>query len=189
MQDDAPDTQKQQWIQQSRNGDLDAFGEIVRANQGWLRGWLRGQLRDCTAADDLAQDAFITAFQKIKSYRGDGNFESWLRSIAHNHFRNYIRKHREEYIGGNEELQNLLVSDSFQDAHHNNPSIDALRHCLSKVKGSSNTLLEERYLHGRSVREIAKQEDSGYSAMTMKIHRLRKSLATCIETQLASRNA
>ncbi len=189
MQIDDEQRQKQQWIQHSQNGDLNAFGKLVRTNQDWLRGWLRGQLRDWTAADDLAQDAFITAFQKIKSYRGDGNFESWLRSIAHNHFRNYIRKHREEYIGGNEELQNLLVSDPFQDAHNNNPSIDALRHCLSMVKGRSSELLEERYLNGKSVRAIAEQEGMGYSTMTMKIHRLRKSLASCIENQLTSRQS
>ncbi len=186
MQNGTPETQKLEWIRLSQAGDIDAFGQLVRENQGWLRGWLRGQLRDWTAADDLAQDSFVTAFKKIKKFRGDGSFEAWIRSIAHNHFRNYIRKHREEYIGGTEELQHLLISDDHEVTHSSHTSLEALRECLSKVKDPAQRLLEERYLHGKSVREIAAQEDAGYSTMTMKLHRLRKSLATCIEKKIAT---
>jgi len=186
MQTKATENDKHEWIRLSQAGDIDAFGHLVRENQGWLRGWLRGQLRDWTAADDLAQDAFITAFKKIKTYRGDGNFESWLRSIAHNHFRNYIRKFREEYIGGSEELQHMLVTENPTYKYSNRPAIEALKDCLELVKSPADQLLKERYLHGKSVREIAKQENTGYSTMTMKLHRLRKSLANCIENKIAS---
>jgi len=168
-------------IKRSQAGDLDAFGELVRANEGWLRGWLRSQLRDWTAADDLAQDAFVTAFLKIREFKGDGRFESWLRSIANNHFRNHIRKKREEYIGGELELQSLLDSDQ---QIHATPSLDALKECLERVTGSSRELLEARYMTGETVREISANTNQGYSALTMKLHRLRKSLADCIETKL-----
>ena len=182
------EAEKEKLIERSRAGDINAFGELVRENQGWLRGWLRSQLRDWTAADDLAQDALVTAFKKIKQFRGEGSFEAWLRSIANNHFRNYIRKRREEYIGGNEELQHLLVSDEDQPTQSPEKALAALRECLEKVKSPARVLLEERYIKGKSVREIAKQEQSGYSTMTMKIHRLRKLLANCIETKIASEN-
>ena len=172
-------------IKLSQSGDLDAFGTLVRANEGWLRGWLRSQLSDWTAADDLAQDAFVTAYRKIKEFRGDGSFESWLRSIANNHFRNYIRKKREEYIGGGEELQQLLDSVEVSH-HHSSPSLDALRECLKKVNGPSRELLESRYTSGETVREISAKTNQGYSALTMKLHRLRKSLANCVEIKLES---
>lgn len=182
------EAEKLKLIERSQAGDVDAFGELVRANQGWLRGWLRGQLRDWTAADDLAQDAFVTAFKKMKHFRGDGSFEAWLRAIANNHFRNYIRKRREEYIGGSEELQYLLVCDEGESAQSPENILAALRECLAKVKGPGRRLIEERYINGKSVREISKQEDTGYSTMTMKLHRLRKSLTSCIKTKIASDN-
>ena len=147
-------------VTKSQSGDLDAFGELVRANQDWLRGWLRSQLRDWTAADDLAQDTFVTAFGKIRDFRGDGSFESWLRSIAHNHFRNYIRKKREEYIGGDLELQALLTTED--EGAHFNVSLDALRECLSLVKGPARKLLDDRYVSGKTVREIARESEAGY---------------------------
>lgn len=175
-------------IQRSKAGDLAAFGELVRVHQGWLRGWLRAQLRDWTAADDLAQDTFVTAFKKIAEFRGDGALEAWLRSIAHNHFRNYIRKKREDYVGGDFELQSLLALDEGQHHVSDHASLEALRECLTRIQGVSHELLMERYVHGRSVRELAEDFQQGYSALTMKLHRLRKVLADCIKTKLAADN-
>lgn len=170
-------------LRRSQAGDLDAFGELVRAHEGWLRGMLRARLRDWTAADDLAQDAFVTAFRKIKGFRGDSSFETWLTGIAMNHFRNYIRKHREEYIGGNEELQVLLGAEEdpkIAGGEH----LLALQECLQKVTGPSRELLDARYVLGMTVREIAAENGRGYSALTMQLHRLRLGLADCVERTL-----
>lgn len=179
------DSQQAIDIQLSQSGDLIAFGRLVRTHEGWLRGWLRSRLRDWTAADDLAQDTFVTAFQKIRHFGNEGNFEAWLRTIAHNHFRNYLRKRREDYIGGDLELQALLTTEDTHGPIHSNSSLDALRECLEQVKEPARKLLNDRYAIGKSLREIAKETGStSYSALTMKIHRLRKSLAECIETKL-----
>ncbi len=178
--------EKLKLIKLSQAGDIAAFGELIRFNQAWLRGWLRGKLRDWTAADDLAQDTFVTAFQKIKQLRDGERFEAWIRSIAHNHFRNYIRKHREEYIGGSEELQSLIINHESEFNQRPDLSLEALRDCLNNVQQPAKKLLEDCYIHDKSVKEIAKLNGQGYSAMTMQLHRLRKSLAICVTTKLAS---
>ncbi len=67
-------------------GDASAFGELVRRHQGVVRGFLRRLAKDITQADDLAQDTFLKAFQKIGSYKGPGRFRSWLLSIAYREF-------------------------------------------------------------------------------------------------------
>jgi len=165
----------------SRKGDIEAFGELVRANEGWLRAWLRSQLRDWTAADDLAQDAFVTAFSKIRDFRGESSFEIWLRGIAKNHFRNFIRKRREEYVGGSDELQMLLFDGQEVEELHSNLALEALKECLQKIDGPSREILNARYALGKTVREISKETGRGYSALTMQLHRLRSSLADCIQ--------
>lgn len=171
-------------IKRSQAGDQMAFRELVRAHEGWLRAWLRSKLRDWTAADDLAQDTFITAFLKIRDFRGEGSFEAWLRTIAHNHFRNYLRKRREEYVGGDFELQALLAGDGSNGVVRSHASLDALRECLSHIKGPASDLLNEHYTRGKTLREISKETETGYSALTMKLHRIRQSLAVCIEGKL-----
>ncbi|MEP4077247.1 RNA polymerase sigma factor [Haloferula sp.] len=171
-------------LRRCRKGDIDAFGELVRRHEGWLRGWLRSRLRDWTAADDLAQDAFVTAFKKIGDFRGDSSFETWLRGIAMNHFRNFIRKRREDCVGGVEELQGLMFQEVSEDGMSGSESLEALKECMDKVDGPSRDLLNARYAMGKTVREIEKETGRGYSALTMQLHRLRSSLADCVQQTL-----
>lgn len=63
--------------------DRAAFGELVRRHQGLVRGMLARLTRDRAQADDLAQDAFIRAFERIASFRGEGGFKAWLCRIAY----------------------------------------------------------------------------------------------------------
>ena len=173
-------------IQAHGPGWIDAFGEMVRRNEGWVRGFLRSRIRDGAAADDLAQDVFVTAFRRVKTYRADSTFESWLRGIAVNHLRNFVRKRRELAIGGNDELQVLIDRsvDAFLGDEDENCALDALQKCLGKIDGPSRDLLKERYVTGRTVREISANSGKGYSALTMQLHRLRELLADCIQRNL-----
>lgn len=62
--------------------DSDAFGELVRRHQSSVRIFLLRLCRDPSRADDLAQDCFLHAWQKIDGFRGDGAFGGWLLRIA-----------------------------------------------------------------------------------------------------------
>lgn len=172
-------------------GDSEAFAVIVRDNQRWLRGYFRARLSDWAAADDLAQDVFVTAFLKIRGFRGDSSVESWLHAIAHNHLRNHLRKHREQAIGGSEELQAMLDQscDSWQGGTPPNKTMEALAACKERMPKAAIALLDMRYTQGKSVREISKETGKGYSAMTMKFHRLRELLAECITMELGKSGA
>ena len=66
--------------------DPNAFGELVRRHQSQVRGFLRKLTRDITLADDLAQDAFLHAWNKLHTYTGRGSFIGWLLKIAYTTF-------------------------------------------------------------------------------------------------------
>lgn len=74
--------------------DRAAFGELVRRHQGVVRGMLARLTRQRALADDLAQDAFIRAFERIGSFRGEGSFKSWLCQIAYVEFLQADRRRR-----------------------------------------------------------------------------------------------
>ena len=102
--------------------DQHAFGELVRRHQSSVRGLLRQLTRtDLALADDLAQEAFLRAYRKLASFRGEARFSTWLYRIAYNCFREDARK-RKELVGVDEEqLQ----------AKHDPQTVDAgLRHDL-----------------------------------------------------------
>ena len=63
-----------------------SFEELVRRNQQAVRNWLRQLGRNSALAEDLAQETFIHAWEKIGTYRFDGEFRSWLFSIAYRQF-------------------------------------------------------------------------------------------------------
>lgn len=72
--------------------DNEAFSALVRMQQGRIRAYLVRLCKNYDLADDLAQDTFLTAFRKLESFQGTGNFSGWLFSIAHNCFLQHLRK-------------------------------------------------------------------------------------------------
>lgn len=74
-------------------GDRPAFGELVRRHGSAVRGLLRRMGAEPSLADDLAQDAFLVAFERVAEFRGEGTFSAWVRKIA---ARLYVRRWRKE---------------------------------------------------------------------------------------------
>ena len=173
-------------VRARESGWMEAFGDLVRIHEGWVRGFLRSRIRDWAAADDLAQDVFVTAFRQVKAFRGDANFAAWLRGIAVNHLRNFARKKRELCIGGSEEVQVLIDrgTDAFLGVADEGGALEALQKCLAKIDGPSRELLNDRYVTGKTVRELSASSGRGYSALTMQLHRLRELLAECVQRKL-----
>ncbi|MEO8464463.1 MAG: sigma-70 family RNA polymerase sigma factor [Gammaproteobacteria bacterium] len=66
--------------------DAAAFEILVRRHQSKVRNWLRQLTRDPARADDLAQETFIRAWQRLRTFQGRGKFMSWVMKIAFNSF-------------------------------------------------------------------------------------------------------
>ena len=76
--------------------DHNAFGELVRRYQSPVRAFLTRMTRgDAHRADDLAQETFLKAWQKLRTYRGGARFSTWLFGIAFNEFRMASRRQKE----------------------------------------------------------------------------------------------
>jgi len=79
-------------IELARNGDRSAFGELVeRYQQVVLRAALAA-LRSREDAEEVAQDAMVSAFQKLDGFRGDASFKTWLLTITWNRAMDRRRK-------------------------------------------------------------------------------------------------
>lgn len=79
----APPDLELQWIHAARMGDLKAFNHLVLTYQESLYSWVCYLVGDPDFAEDITQSVFITAFEKINSFR-NGSFRSWLFQIAKN---------------------------------------------------------------------------------------------------------
>ena len=72
-------------------GDRAAFGELVRRHGSTVRALLRRMGAEPALADDIAQDAFLTAYEKIGEFRGQGAFAGWVKKIG---ARLYLKRRR-----------------------------------------------------------------------------------------------
>jgi RNA polymerase sigma-70 factor (ECF subfamily) len=75
---------EKQLIRECLAGRTEAFGELVIRYQDRLYNALCGILNSPDDARDVAQDAFVQAFQQLKTFRGQSAFYSWLFRIALN---------------------------------------------------------------------------------------------------------
>ena len=62
--------------------DQAAFGELVRRRQGWARSLLRRMCRNDAEADDLAQEAFVKAWERLRDLETPAAFAGWFRRVA-----------------------------------------------------------------------------------------------------------
>jgi RNA polymerase sigma-70 factor (ECF subfamily) len=74
-------------------GDREAFGELVRRHGSGVRALLRRMGAEAALADDLAQDAFLAAYEQIADFRGEGAFPGWVKRIA---ARLYVKRWRRD---------------------------------------------------------------------------------------------
>lgn len=69
-------------VRLAQAGDADAFGELVERHRRAVFRAALAAVGTPAEADDVAQEAFVTAFQKLHSFRGEAAFRTWLLAIT-----------------------------------------------------------------------------------------------------------
>jgi RNA polymerase sigma-70 factor (ECF subfamily) len=141
-----------------------AFGELVRRHQGLVRAMLQRMCRNHALADDLAQDAFIRAYEKINSFKGTGSFKSWLCSIAYTEFLKSARKRKStERV-----MERFQSGVEDREAPRDMGNVVDLDRALATLKEDERTLVVMCYSCGLSHSEAA--EATGMPLGTVKSH-------------------
>jgi len=106
-------------VARARQGDHAAFGELVARHQGAVHRAALSAGTPAGDADDVAQEAFLLAYRRLGSFRGEASFKTWLLTItwnqAINHRRSQSRWWRYKADSGSredEEPETLRVADT-----------------------------------------------------------------------------
>lgn len=75
---------EQERVRAAQNGDLVAFEELYRDNVGRVHAICFRLAGEATLAEELTQDVFVRAWQKLPSFRGDSAFSTWLHPLTIN---------------------------------------------------------------------------------------------------------
>jgi RNA polymerase sigma-70 factor (ECF subfamily) len=69
-------------VRRAQGGDTDAFGELVERHRRAVFRAALAAVGSTAEADDVAQEAFVTAYRKLTGFRGEAAFRTWLLAIT-----------------------------------------------------------------------------------------------------------
>jgi RNA polymerase sigma factor (sigma-70 family) len=104
-------------VNRARRGDLKAYDELVRRYQERIYATVYHMTANHEDANDLAQEAFVKAFQALKSFKGGSSFYTWLYRIAVNKTINFLKQRKNR--------QHMSLNDIDFNAEHD-PDLVAL---------------------------------------------------------------
>lgn len=133
--------------------DAAAFGELVRRHQSQVRNFLRKLCGDMTLADDLAQDSFLHAWDKLHTFSGRGSFIGWLLKVAYTTFLQSKRRSK-RYL---EILQQLGRAAEMAERNYSLPvdEVTDLDKLLAVLEEEERAVMVMSYACGLSHREIS----------------------------------
>lgn len=79
-------------VRRCRNGQTDAFAELVRRYQDRIYNLIFRMCRQAEVAEELAQETFLKAFSNIGQFQGTSRFYTWLFRIAKNLTLSHLRR-------------------------------------------------------------------------------------------------
>lgn len=112
------------FISRCRKGYTEAFGVLVERYQKKMFNIAFRMTGDYEAAGEVVQEAFLSAFRGIKSFRGDASFATWMTSIVLNHAKNSLKKSR--VIAHYEPISLDQAADPLDDAPRFDPPADVM---------------------------------------------------------------
>lgn len=89
---------EKEWIVKCQQGDAEAFNTLVRCYESKVIALCYQFVKEEEIAKDLAQEAFLKAFQNISSFRGQSLFYTWLYRITSNLCTDYLKKKKKTFL-------------------------------------------------------------------------------------------
>ncbi len=137
-----------QLVERARNGDQEAFGDLVGRYRDMVYGLGYHLTRDFEAARDLAQEAFVQAYLKLGQLREPERFSGWLRQIATNAHRGQRRRPEVSTVS-------LEEAGDIADTRHASEVEVVLREALGRLREPERLVVTLHYVNGYSHAEIA----------------------------------
>ncbi len=180
-------------VERAQVGDREAYGELVTRFQGSVYAMALARVKNPLEAQELAQDVFVHAMKKLPQLRDPRCFAGWLRQITARMAINRVTR-RGVLFGASPDLLEA-IADKVRTAEEHvavGEAVGQLKVGLARLKTLDRLTLEAFYLHGRSLKQMAREFEVPTGTIKRRLHvarlRLREVLET-IDPSLADRFA
>ena len=136
-------------------------------------------------AEDLTHDVFIRLFVKLKTFKGNSKFSTWLYSFTYNFCVNYVQrnahKKKEKVTVVTDQIKEEDESQEIDDAQLFELKSEKLGKALSLIDVKEKMILLMKYQDDMSIKEISETLDIGESAVKMRIKRAKQKVVSAYE--------
>lgn len=170
-------------IERTLEGDQQAFAALVEKYQEQIHALAWQKIGDFHIAQEITQDAFITAYQKLSTLTHHNRFAGWLYVITSNKCNMWHRKKKPKLQSLEEtdpmELEEVYYSEYVSQqreeaANQNRRAI--VRKLLNKLGESERTVVTMHYLAGLTCEEIGRFLGVSPNTVKSRLHRARERL-------------
>ena len=189
-----------QFVERARAGDLEAFEELLGRHQQRVMRVVLSILKEPMDAEEVAQDVFLTGFEKIDHFRGDSSFSTWLHRVAVNAALMRRRKSKadrsvplDDVMPSFDERGHLAVDIADWSQQAGDPVLareagEVIEAAVEKLDEMYRTVFALRDVQGFSTEETAEILELSVPAVKSRLHRarlfLRRELAEYFEKRV-----
>ena len=175
-------------IRQAQKGDVAAYNRLVLQYQSLVYNVVYRIMGEPQGAEDMTQEAFISAYQALNRFRG-GNFKAWLLRIATNACYDELRRHKRRPQSSLDELTEENDSFAFLRSPEEGPEgqqmrlemMRAIEHCLDDLPDDQRVTAVLRDIEGYDYNEIADITSSSLGTVKSRLSRARNKLRDCLQ--------
>ena len=181
-------------VTRSRQGDLDAFEQLVAKHQKRMLNIAYRLIGDYDEACEVVQDAFVSAHRNIKKFRGDSKFTTWLTAITVNLSKNRLkqlisRKYHEAYSlddpvetnDGEVTIDPLSKDPSVLDRLEKSDVQSSVQNCIKALDPAFREVLVLRDLQDLSYEEIGNLLKLHGGTVKSRLFRAREMVKDCLK--------
>ena len=173
-------TQEDQiYIERVLKGDTNAFSHLINKYKDMVFTLVIKIVKNQEDAEEVAQDSFIKAYQKLDSFKGQSKFSTWLYTIAYRNALTKVRKKKLETT----DIDSYVIDNHKDD--HEFPQIEAIKNneqekyvkqAIENLGETDALLITLFYLNDNSIEEIQEITEMTQSNVKVRLFRARKRL-------------
>ena len=167
------------YIERVLKGDTNAFSHLINRYKDMVFTLVIKVVKNREDAEEVAQDSFIKAYQKLDSFKGQSKFSTWLYTIAYRNALTKVRKKKLETT----DIDSYVLDNHKEDqdfpqieAIKNNEQEKYVKKAIDNLGETDALLITLFYLNDNSIEEIQEITEMTQSNVKVRLFRARKRL-------------
>ncbi len=136
---------------------------------------------DIDDAEDVMQEAFIKAFDKLDTYKATASFGAWLKRIVVNEALSWLRKHKKTTCL--DDTENPIEPEPDIEVDEKNMKIEVLLKAIDQLKDNYRVAINLYYIEGYDYDEMMQILNLSYANVRTLVSRAKQKLKSILETQ------